>query len=403
MTDESARGMRRGLIALLAIGMFINYVDRGNLATAAPLIKDQLHLSNTQTGVLLSAFFWSYVPFQLVAGWLAERIGPYRTLATGVALWSVATFASGVAGSFVGLLSLRLLLGVGESATYPCNAKILAANLPPERLGAANGTIGIGQALGPAVGTFGGGLLIAGFGWRPVFLLFGIASALWLIPWFGAVRGPATWNRQTQTMPTLRAILARRELWGAGLGHFAFNYGFYFVITWLPLYLVRARGFSITQMSIAGGLLYLIYAVSVQTSGMIADARVARGSDNSRVRTALMRAAHIGMAAGMLLCAVSPPIVSLAALLVTGLFFGMGTCTLYTAGQTLGGPIGAGRWIGVQNCIGNIAGIVAPIITGRLVDATGGFGWAFAVAAVVSLAGTLAWSLIPRIEALRWG
>lgn len=402
MTKDGARFLRRGTIALLAVGVFINYVDRGNLATAAPLIKDQLHLSNTQAGVLLSAFFWTYVPFQLIAGWLAERIGPYRTLAMGVALWSVATFASGLAGGFFGLLLLRLLLGIGESATYPCNAKILASNLPPEKLGAANGTLGIGQALGPAVGTFGGGLLIAGFGWRPVFLLFGLASALWLIPWLRTTRTTAAWDRPTQTMPTLRAILARREVWGAGLGHFAFNYGFYFVITWLPLYLVKARGFTITEMSIVGGLLYLIYAVSVQASGLIADARVAKGADNSRVRRTLMNLAHVGMAACMLLCAIAPPILSLGALLAAGLFFGMGTATLYPIGQTLGGPIAAGRWIGVQNCIGNIAGIVAPIITGRLVDASGGFGWAFAIAAAVSLAGTLAWRLIPRIEALDW-
>jgi MFS family permease len=75
-----------GLIGLLALGMFINYVDRGNLATAAPLIKDELGLSNTEAGILLSAFFWTYMPFQLVAGWLAERFSPYRILAIGVAV-----------------------------------------------------------------------------------------------------------------------------------------------------------------------------------------------------------------------------------------------------------------------------------------------------------------------------
>src|SRR5580692_4335920 len=83
-----------GVVPLLAIAAFINYVDRGNLATAAPLIKDQLRLSSTQIGLLLSAFFWSYVPAQLLAGWMAERMNAYRTLALGLALWSVATAAS---------------------------------------------------------------------------------------------------------------------------------------------------------------------------------------------------------------------------------------------------------------------------------------------------------------------
>src|SRR5258708_29997649 len=85
------------VVPLLAIAVFINYVDRGNLATAAPLIKDQLQLSSTQMGLLLSAFFWSYVPAQLLAGRLAERINPYRTLAIGLGLWSIATAASGFA------------------------------------------------------------------------------------------------------------------------------------------------------------------------------------------------------------------------------------------------------------------------------------------------------------------
>jgi len=150
-----------GVVGLLAIGMFINYVDRGNLSTAAPLIKDQLHLNNTQAGFLLSAFFWAYTPFQPIAGWLAERINPYRTLALGVALWSLATALIGIAGSFAGLFVLRLLLGVGESSVFPANAKILARDLTPHHLGSANGVIGAGQALGPAIGTFAGGMLMA--------------------------------------------------------------------------------------------------------------------------------------------------------------------------------------------------------------------------------------------------
>src|SRR5260370_37945824 len=95
------------VVPLLAVAIFINYVDRGNLATAAPLIKDQLKLSNTQIGLLLSAFFWTYTPGQLLAGWLAERINAYRTLAIGLALWSLATAATGLAAGVVALIALR--------------------------------------------------------------------------------------------------------------------------------------------------------------------------------------------------------------------------------------------------------------------------------------------------------
>ena len=144
----------RTVVPLLATAAFINYVDRSNLATAAPLIKDQLGLSSTEVGLLLSAFFWSYVPAQLLAGWLAERINAYRTLALGVGLWSIATAASGLASGFVMLMALRILLG----------------------------------------------FMMARIGWRSVFLLFGLASLLWLIP-----------MRSTSSSRGCRSTSSRRE------------------------------------------------------------------------------------------------------------------------------------------------------------------------------------------------
>jgi len=210
------------VIPLLALGIFINYVDRGNLATAAPLIKDQLHLSSTQIGLLLSAFFWSYVPAQILAGWLAEHLNPYRTLAIGSALWSIATAASGLASGFYSLIALRVLLGLGESAAFPCSSKLLAHHLSLDRLGGANGLITTGNALGPAFGTFVGGLLIAQIGWRSLFILFGLGSLLWLVPWHVSTRHVSAHAdlRPGEQGPSFALILRRREIWGASLGQF---------------------------------------------------------------------------------------------------------------------------------------------------------------------------------------
>jgi len=407
MAGEQAKARDQlgiGVIALLAIAMFLNYVDRGSLATAAPLIKDQLHLTNTEAGILLSAFFWTYTPFQLVAGWLAERIGAHRTLAIGVGLWALATFATGLVGSFAMLLMLRLVLGVGESATFPCNAKLLARGLSSERLGTANGTIGAGQALGPAVGTFGGGLLIASYGWRPMFLLFGAITALWLIPWIITTRRAAIHVvDHANPAPPYSAILAKRDFWGAALGHFSHNYGLYFVISWLPLYLVKARGFTLAEMAALSGVLYVLYAISVQASGLMADQLMRQRCSSTRVRKGFTVTAHAGIAACMLLCAFGGAELSILSLLASGLFFGMNTATIFPIGQTLGGPNAAGKWMGAQNCVGNVAGIVAPIVTGKLVDLTGTFTAAFGIAAGVTLAGMLFWGLLIRqIEPVDW-
>jgi MFS family permease len=394
------------VVGLLAIGMFINYVDRGNLSTAAPLIKDQLHLSNTQAGFLLSAFFWAYTPFQPIAGWLAERINPYRTLALGVALWSLATALIGIAGGFISLFLLRLLLGMGESTVFPANAKILARDLTPRHLGSANGLIGAGQALGPAIGTFAGGMLMASYGWRPIFVLFGLISALWLVPWLFVARRASGYTRVDHSAtppPSFLAILAKRECWGASLGHFAHNYAAYFLVTWLPLYLVKSRGFSMGEMSELGALLYILYAVSTQASGLIADRWMAAGASSTRVRKAIITTGHFGLAVCMGVCALGGTLTSLVGLVASGLFLGMNTATIFPIGQTLGGPLAAGKWMGVQNCLGNFAGILAPIITGYVVDRTGTFGLAFAIAAGVSLAGILGWAvIIRRIETIDW-
>ena len=119
-----------GVVVLLALAIFINYVDRGNLATAAPLMKDELHLSASKFGLLLSAFFWTYVPGQIVAGWLVEKFNAYRTYALGLALWSISTALTGVASGFSMLIALRLLLGVGESVAFPCSSQLIAQHLP---------------------------------------------------------------------------------------------------------------------------------------------------------------------------------------------------------------------------------------------------------------------------------
>src|SRR5215471_5509331 len=166
-------------LALLVVSVFINYIDRGNLSIAAPLLKNEFGISASQLGILLSSFFWTYTACLFVCGWFVDRCDVNRVLALGFLLWSLATAATGLVHGFLMLLVARLLLGIGESVTFPCYSKILAQRLPEDQRGFANGAIIAGMKLGPAVGTLAGGILMAHFGWRLVFIGIGVVSLFW--------------------------------------------------------------------------------------------------------------------------------------------------------------------------------------------------------------------------------
>jgi MFS family permease len=394
------------VVVLLALAAFISYVDRGNLATAAPLIKDQLGLNNTQIGILLSAFYWVYAPGQLLAAWLAAKINAYRTLTVGVAIWSAATVLTGLAQGFVMLLVLRFFLGLGESATFPASSKLLAQHLPPRRLGSANALISAGNMLGPAAGTFFGGLLIAHAGWRLQFVIFGGLSVLWLAPWLASTRALSSDDAHARSKclePAFRVLMGRRELWAASIGQFANNYAAYLVISWLPLYLVKIQGYSITAMARLGGMVYVLSAVFTLIAGFLADRWMARGASSNLVRKSFIGSASAIAVVCMLMCAMGGPKLPIAGLLLSSLGHGLGAFNFYAIGQTLAGPAAAGKWVGVQNCIGNISGIVAPVITGLIVDATGNFTLAFLIAACIAGTGLFLWTIgIGRIEPIVW-
>src|SRR5882724_8666439 len=179
-------------VAVLMSGsVLINYIDRGKRSIAAPILKDDLHLSPSQLGVLLSSFFWTYATFQIISGWLVDRFEVNWVLAIGVLVWSCATLSTGLIHGFALLLTARLLLGIGESVAYPSYNKIIAKHFQASHRGRANGLISAGWAGGPALGTLVGGLLMARVGWRLFFVVMGVASAIWLLPWIKWMpRGP---------------------------------------------------------------------------------------------------------------------------------------------------------------------------------------------------------------------
>jgi len=392
------------VIALLALAALINYIDRGNLSIAASLLKDELGLSAWQLGKLLSSFFWTYAFFQPVSGWLADRFDAKWVLAFGFFLWCGATAATGALHTFGALLAARLMLGIGESTAYPCYARTLLRHVPEVGRGFANALIAAGVGCGPALGTYFGGTLMARYGWRPFFIVLGLMSMAWLIPWFAWVPpAGAAISQVEKTGEWFLKLLRQRSMWGTCGGLFGANYVLYFEITWLPYYLIRERQFSMGTMAKIGTVGYLCYSVGATLFGWLSDRWIAAGNSPTLVRKTF---AGVGAgSAGLLLlgCVLAGPQVSVLLLLLGFGAGGMCGSNIWAITQTLAGPKMSGRWTGFQNFVGNLAGIIAPTVTGFVVGYTGRFFAAFAIMAAVSLLGALSYFfVIGPVKEIAW-
>ena len=396
------------ILALLFVSGLINYIDRTTLSVGATNIQRELGLNNEQIGMLHSGFFFVYAASQLfsVAGWITDRFHVGWVLGLGFLIWSGATAYTGIAQSFLAIMCMRVILGMGESVSYPSYSRILAAQYPEHHRGFANALIDAGTKTGPALGTLIGGLLVSQLGWRPFFLVLGLGSMLWLIPWFAWMpRGKGvSANEDRSDVASIGDILRLRSAWFSAFGLFCTNYFWYFLITWLPAYLEKERHFPKSKMAVLGSIPFVAIAISAVTAGMISDRLIAAGRSPTVVRKSF---AGIGLAFSTIIL----PVVwtratgpAMALLILSCISFGIYTSNLFAITQTIAGPRAAGKWTGFQNGFGNLAGVAAPWLTGRVVDQTGEFYWAFVVAAGFVLAGAAIFVFgIGRVEPARFG
>ncbi len=246
---------------------------------------------------------------------------------------------------------------------------------------------------------------MASFGWRPFFIGLGLISLLWLIPWmkWRPLNPPIATLDPAVPTPSLLAVLEQRSAWGACVGHFAGNYLIYFLLTWLPYYLVRERNFSLGKMGRIAGVAFLCCAVSSAISGPLSDRWIAAGASPTRVRKSLLVIGLGGAGTVLVLCVMATPSLSVALLLLSSALYGLSNPNIFAVAQILAGPLAAGKWMGFQNFMGNFAGIVAPALTGWLVEKTGHFFWPFAVTGAVCWIGSLSWIyIVGPIEPVHW-
>ena len=386
--------MSRSLFALLCVSVWINYMDRGNLSVAAPVLQPEMGLSPTQMGILFSGFFWTYSLLQPLSGWLVDRFDVYRLYAAGFAVWSLAVAAGGLSNGFVFLFATRLVLGAGESMAYPAYSRILAGNFPEGRRGLANAMLDVGTKAGPALGTVLGAMFIQAGGWRGFFVVMGMLSLLWIFPWMRSIP-PAALPGKAHPRSQHAEVLRTTAAWITFAGLFGFNYAYYFLLTWLPSYLVTERKFSMTAMAIYGSLPFCVSAGASLLSGVWTDRQVRRGAGPD-VRRRIATAGLLLSAVMLTLSAAAPAWIAMPLLMLAFGGVGLFSGNVWAITQTLAGPGKAGSWTGLQNAFGNVGGVVAPILTGWLVGRNGRFSSAFTVASMMLVLSAVCYGVLLR-------
>ena len=391
-------------VGLMFVAATINYIDRGSLSVALPLISKELNFSATAQGVLLSGFFWSYALMQVPIGWAVDRYNAKWVYAGAFALWSLACGFTGFVGSFGMLMATRIVLGIGESAYFPSSSKIVTELFPPKKRGFPTGLFESGTGYGLAIGTVLTAYLTTQYGWRVMFMVIGFVALLWLIPWSLVVPNRRELNSQPEkladpttpaipTKPWYRLITYDRNLLGVSAGIFFYNYRWYLLLTWLPTYLVNSRGLNILEAGLWASVPHWLYATMQPVGGKLGDVLIRRGLDESKVRKGLIT---FGFLCGMLMLPV-PLVSSLPAaigLLTASSLAGIAVANMLVIQQTCAPKNEVGIWAGTMNFAGQFGGVLAPLLTGILVDRFDSYVLPFALGGGVMIPGILCYLFI---------
>lgn len=381
---------------MFSVGMIVAYCGRVNFSVALvlPEVKRLYQLTDTDRGLLTSVFFWPYALLQIPAGWIVDRKGSKVPYGISFALWSGVSIATAFATALPHLIAARFLLGVSESVIMPASMRWIRFHFAEKQRGLAVGLYMTGTKLGPAIGMPLAAIMTKTYGWRTLFIALGVFAALWLVPWFALLRRdpqPAPVAAQkTEPAFSFDKIFSNRVIWGTFIGTFCYMYFVYYCMTWMPAYFVEHRHLSLNSMGWYTFMSFGGMAIVATLAGWAADRLIARGGDPVKVRKGFILAGFVLAStemAGFYSDSV-PVAVFFAVFSLSGL--GLVTANCWALTQTLIPGSAIGRIVGIQNCAANLPGVVAPILTGWLMQKTGSYRapmqaiWVFLIAGIAT-------------------
>src|SRR5437870_8491909 len=284
------------VLALLCAMYFINYIVRVNVSTAAAVFQPELHLSNTQVGLIFSAFAYPYLLFQIAGGWIADKFGARKSLTIFAILWSTATVLMGLTSSLGGMLLGRVLLGIGVSA-LPVATRAMSNWTAAEKRGFAQGITHAFARLGNTVTPPLVAYLILLTSWRGSFVIVGIASFLWAIVWVMYFRDdPAEHHGITaadlERLPKKRVKTAARVPFGrlgvrmfpVTLVYFCYGWTLWFFLAWIPSYFLHNYQLKLSSSAFFASGVFLAGTLGDFLGGMASDRIFERTHSRTKAR-----------------------------------------------------------------------------------------------------------------------
>jgi len=402
---------RYGLGLVCVIGV-LNYMDRGTLSVANPLIRHDLGISLAEMGVLLSAFLWPYALFLLPSGGLVDRFGPRRVLCASLLIWSIAQAAAGFVADLGQFIVARAALGIGEAPTFPAFARVVRdwyhSDDQASAVGVWNASPALGTAIAPPLLT---GLML-GFGWRWMFVFMGAVGLVLAVVWFSMFRDRSesvlsdadaaaliAGEQAAESLPTSLAAWGRlfsfRSTWGLVFGFFGNVYIGWMFIAWLPGYLEIQRHMSIPKTGLVASVPYFCGVAGSIVGGLLASRLLKGGMSAINSRKFPTVAGTALMSLATLVAAETPSntiaVVAISFTMFFG-FFASGTSwSLATAcaPKQYAASLGA-----IMDFGGFVGGALAPMVTGFVVQESGTFAPALLAAGLIGLISTTMYQLL---------